>query len=168
MHQNRKHKNCEAIAVFVKDLYSFKKEMILALSEKRLIDILSTEITNNESKTFIYNVVYLPPDGYIDVCENYFKNIFFKNNVISKNILLAEDFKINLLHFQQNKVQNFINLIFQLGLVPTTNKPTIIKKDTTSAIDHMIKNSIIIKRIENRKSFQIQITQNFVENSKKY
>ena len=82
--------------------------------------------------------------------------------------MLAEDFKINLLHFQQNKVQNFINLIFQLGLVPTTNKLTIIKKDTTSAIDHMIKNSIIIKRIENRKSFQIQITQNFVGNSKKY
>ena len=82
--------------------------------------------------------------------------------------MLAEDFKINLLHFQQNKVQNFIDLIFQLGLVPTTNKPTIIKKDTTSAIDHMIKNSIIIKRIENRKSFQIQITQNFVGNSKKY
>ena len=49
---------------------------------------LSVEITHSESKNIIFNAVYRPVDGDIDVCENYFKNIFFKDNVIRKNILL--------------------------------------------------------------------------------
>ena len=58
--------------------------------------------------------------------------------------MLAGDFNANLLHFEQNKkVQNFINLTFQFGLVPTTNKPTGITKDTISAIDHLVTDSII-------------------------
>ena len=53
-------------------------------------------------------------------------------------------FNLNLLHFEENKkVQSFINLAFQFGLVPATNKPTRITKDTVSAIDHIITNSII-------------------------
>ena len=36
-----------------------------------------------------------------------------------------------------------IGNLFQLGLVSTTNKPTRITKDTISAIDHIITNSII-------------------------
>ena len=57
---------------------------------------------------------------------------------------MAGDFQINLLYLEQNKkVQNFINLMFQSGLVSTTNKLTRITKDTISAIDHIITNSII-------------------------
>ena len=57
---------------------------------------------------------------------------------------MAGDFQINLLYFEQNKkVQNFINLMFQSGLVSTTNKLTRITKDTISAIDQIITNSII-------------------------
>ena len=54
------------------------------------------------------------------------------------------NFNLNLLHFEENKkVRSFINLMFQFGLVPATNKPTRITKDTVSAIDHIITNSII-------------------------
>ena len=60
--------------------------------------------------------------GDIDVCQSHFKNIFFKGNEISKNILLVGDSNV--------KVQNFINLMFQFGLIPTTNKPRRIRKDT--------------------------------------
>ena len=68
-------------------------------------------------------------DGDTDVRENYFKNFFFKDNLIRKNILLAENFNINLLHFEQTKkAQNFINLMFQLGSITTTNKAIRIKK----------------------------------------
>ena len=122
LHQNRKHKNGGGVALFVKDSCSFKKRDDLSINSEA-IESLSIEIKNNEYKNIIFNVVYWPPDGDIDVCENYFKNIFFKDNVIRKNILLAGDFNINLLYFEENKkVQNFINLIFQFGLVPTTNK----------------------------------------------
>ena len=97
----------------------------------------------NESQNIIFNVGYRPPYGDINVCENYFENIFFKYDVMRKNMLLAGDFSINLHRFEQNKkFQNVINLMFQFGLVPTTNKPTRKTKDTIYAIDHIITNSI--------------------------
>ena len=63
---------------------------------------------------------------------------------ISKNILLAGDFNINLLHFEQNrKVQNFIIWCFNLDWYQQQIKnKIIITKDTISAIDH-IANAII-------------------------
>ena len=67
LHQNRKHENGGGVAIFVKDSYSFKKSShshILSITCEA-IESLSIEI-NNESK----NVVYRPPDGDIDVCEN--------------------------------------------------------------------------------------------------
>ena len=58
-------------------------------------------------------------------------------------MILAGDFNINLLEFEQNKkVQNFVNLMFQFGLVPTINKPTRVTNKTISAIDRIITNSI--------------------------
>ena len=58
-------------------------------------------------------------------------------------MILAGDFNINVLDFEQNKkIQNFVNLMFQYGLVPTINKPTRVTNETISAIDDIIKNSI--------------------------
>ena len=102
MNQNRKHKNGGSIAIFVKHSYSFKKRDDLSINFEA-IESLSIEITNDESKNIIFNVVYRPPDGDTGVCENYFKNILFKDNVLNKNILFAGYFNINLLNFEQNK-----------------------------------------------------------------
>ena len=69
-------------------------------------------------------------------------------DVISKSILSAGDLNINLLYLEHNKkFQNFIKLMFQFGLVPATNKPTRITKDTISAIYHMM-NTIINKKFQ--------------------
>ena len=84
MHQNRKHKNVGGVTISVKDSYSFKNRDDRSINSEA-IESLSNEITHNESKNIIFNVVYWPLDGDIDVCENY---IFFKDNIIRKNILL--------------------------------------------------------------------------------
>ena len=48
-----------------------------------------------------------------------------------------------MLEFEQNKkVQNFVYVVFQFGLVPTINKPTRMTNKTISAVDHIITNSI--------------------------
>ena len=58
-------------------------------------------------------------------------------------MILAGDFSINMLYFEQNKkVENFVNLVFQFGLVPTMNKPTRVTNKAISTIDHIIINSI--------------------------
>ena len=135
-----KSENGGGVAIFVKDSYSFKQRDDLSINCEA-IKSLSIEITNNQSKNAVFNVVCRSPNGDIDFCKNYFKNIFFKDNVISKNILITGDFDINLK--TKKKVQNFINLIFQFGLVPTTKKPRKVTKNTISAIDHIIASSII-------------------------
>ena len=58
-------------------------------------------------------------------------------------MILARDFNINVLNFEQDKkVQNFVNLMFQFDLVPTINKPTIVTNKTIFAIDYIITNCI--------------------------
>ena len=101
----------EVLLYLLKIHILFKKRDDLSINCEA-IESFSIEIGNNESKNSIFNVVYRPPDGDEDVCDiDYSKNIFFKNNVISKNILLAGDFNINLLHFEENKkVQNFVTV----------------------------------------------------------
>ena len=71
-------------------LYSLKIHILLKerddLSTNReAIESLSIEITNSDSKNIIFNVAYRPSDCDTNVCESYFKNIFFKGNVIRKN-----------------------------------------------------------------------------------
>ena len=91
----------------------------------------------------IFNIAYRPPDGDLEVCENYFQSILLHNSIRNKNVILAEDFNITVLDFEQNKkVQIFVNLMFQFSLVPTINKPTRVTNKTISAIDDIITNSI--------------------------
>ena len=71
-------------------LYSLKIHILLKERDdlsinSEAIESLSIEITNSESKNIIFNVVYRPSDGDINVCESYLKNIFFKGNVTRKN-----------------------------------------------------------------------------------
>ena len=44
---------------------------------------------------------------------------------------------------ESKMVQNFVNLMFQHGLIPTINKPTRVTRNTATAIDHIIPNSVI-------------------------
>ena len=61
-----------------------------------------------------------PPNGDIETCESYFRNLFAKNDTVNKHIALAGDFNLNVPDFENNKkVQNFINLMFRYGKIPT-------------------------------------------------
>ena len=76
-------------------------------------------------KNIILNTIYRPPNRDIETCEHYFKNLFVKNDTVNKHIVLAGDFNLNVLDFENNeKVENFINLMFHYGMIPTINKPT--------------------------------------------
>ena len=99
---------------------------------------LSIEILNKKCKNIILNTICRPPNGDIETCENYFKNLFAKNDTVNKHIVLAGDFNLNVLDFENNKkVENFINLMFRYGMIPTINKPTRITANTATAIDHI-------------------------------
>ena len=142
LHENRKYRRGGGVAIFVHESLCYTKRNDLCINCEA-IESLSIEIRNNDGKNIIFNIVYRPPDGDLEVCENYFQSILSHNSIRNKNVILAGDFNINVLDFEQNKkVQNFVNLMFQFGLVPTINKPTRVTNKTISAIDHIVTNSI--------------------------
>ena len=47
-------------------------------------------------------------------------------------------------------VQNFVNLMFQHSLIPTINKPTRVPRNTATAFDHIIPNSVINAELKTR------------------
>ena len=128
---------------FIRDslLYKLRNDLSINCED---IESLSIEIMNSQTRNIIFNVVYRPPDGDLNVCETFFKKILSDSTTINKTLFLAGDFNINLLDFETNKkVQSFVNLMFEFSMIPTINKPTRVTKHTATAIDNIITNCII-------------------------
>ena len=90
------------------------------------------------------NLACRRPNGDPNKKENHFKNILSKRKITNKELVLVGDFNINVLDFNESKmVQKFVNLMFRHGLIPTVNKPTRVTRNTATAIDHIITNSVI-------------------------
>ena len=105
---------------------------------------MCVEVFNKNSKIIVLNLAYRPPNGDPNEIENHFKNILSKREITNKELVLVGDFNINVLDFNESKmVQNFVNLMFRHGLIPTINKPTRVTRNTATAIDHIITNSVI-------------------------
>ena len=95
------------------------------------------------SKSILLNLGDHPSNDHKEL-ENYFKSSLSKWEISHTDIILAEDFNINLLDFDANeKVQNFVNLVFRFGMISTVNKPTRFTKQTASTVYHIITSSII-------------------------
>ena len=94
-------------------------------------------IRNND----IESLLYRPLNGQIEPFETFLNNIFSQIKVSNKVFHIAGNFSINLLdHNTNKKVQNFLNLVYQNGMIPTTNKPTSVTRKTAMAIDHILTN----------------------------
>ena len=104
---------------------------------------LSFEICKRKTRNTVFNVAYRPPNGDTKNSEQFCKDLFSKNSKNLKNIL-AGDFNINALDYEQNKkVQSFFNLMYRYNMIPTINKPTRVGKNSATAIDHIIANCIV-------------------------
>ena len=63
---------------------------------------------------------------------------------MNKHIVLASNFNLNVLAFENNKkVENFRNLMFRYGMIPTVSKSSPVTANKATAIDHIITNVII-------------------------
>ena len=99
------------------------------------VESVSIEILNKKCKNIILNTIYKPLNGDVETCENYFKNLFAKNDTVNKHIVLVHN--LNVLDLENNKeVENFINLMFRYGMIPTINKPTQVTANMATAITY--------------------------------
>ena len=56
-----------------------------------------------------------------------------------KHITFPGDFNMNVLDYEYNrKVKSFSNLMYQLNLIPTINKPAGVGKNSATTTDHII------------------------------
>ena len=88
--------------------------------------------------------MYRPPNGHVSVFEKFCENLLSANDKTSKNIIFAGDLNINVLDYESNKkVQYFLSSMFQYNMIPTINKPTRVTRNTATAINHIITNTVI-------------------------
>ena len=108
LHENRNYCRGGGVAVFMHESLCYTKRNDLCINCEA-VESLSIEISNNNVKNIIFNIVYRPPGGDLEVCENNFQSILSNNSIRNKSVILVGDFNVNVLEFEQNKkVQNLV------------------------------------------------------------
>ena len=88
--------------------------------------------------------MYRSPNGDMTIFEKFCNILLSTNDETSKNIVFADDFNINVLDYESNtNVQHFLSNMFQYNVIPIINKPTRVTRNTATAIDHIITNTVI-------------------------
>ena len=82
------------------------------------VDSLSTEIRNDDIKNIIFNIVYRPPDGDLEVFDNYFQSILLSNSIRNKSVIGDFNIASNLANDIQTAARFFESY------VQKTNKTT--------------------------------------------
>ena len=76
------------------------------------------------------------------------KDVYSISLKSNKLFYATGDFNLNVLDYNKNeKVTKFLNLTFEYGFVPVINKPTRVTKNSATAIDHIITNSLLHRTI---------------------
>ena len=85
--------------------------------------------------------MYRAPKGVIEPFKRFLKEILKKTKNNLKPFHTAGDFNLNILdHDKCSKVHNFLNLLYQNGMMPTISKPSRVTRETATAIDHILTN----------------------------
>ena len=125
-----------------KEIY-FKPRTDLSINSND-VKSLCIEIHHKKNKNILFSVIYRPPNGGMTVFEKFCKDLLSANDKTSKNIIITGDLNINVLDYGSNKkVQHFLSSMFQYNMIPNINKPTRVTRNTGTAIDHIITNTVI-------------------------
>ena len=143
IHQIRTHSRGGGVSIYIHKDFEFKIRNDLSINCKD-VESLGVELLHDKTKNTLFNVLYRPPNGQIETFENFLRHLFHENKNSNKNFHIAGDFNLNLLdHNENKKVQNFLNIIHQNGILPTRNKPTRVTRKSATAISHIITNNYI-------------------------
>ena len=103
------------------------------------------EIVNNNSKYILINTQYRQPAEMYSEFEKYMKDFTNKLKKNWKRFFYRRRYKFNLLDHSTNlKVKEYLNVVFQILLIPMINKPTRVSKSNATIIDHILNNWFLI------------------------
>ena len=89
VHQIRKNRQGGGSVIFIRDslLYKLHNDFSINCED---IESLSIEILNSQTRNIIFNVIYRPPNGDLNVCETFFKKSFQTVLQLAKMFFLQE------------------------------------------------------------------------------
>ena len=123
-HQVRSDRRGGGVSVYIHSSLKFKERADLSIISKN-IETLTLEILSDKTHNILVNVLYRHSVGQYEQFENFLTTFFSRTKNSNKDIHIAGDFNLNLLdHGTNKKVEDFLNLIYQNNLIPTTNKLT--------------------------------------------
>ena len=125
-----------------KEIY-FKPRTVLSINSND-VESLCIEIHHKKDTNILFGVMCRPPNGDMTIFEKFCENLLSANNKTSKNIIFAGDLNINVFDYDsKKKVQHFLSSMFQYNMIPSINEPTRVTRNTATAIDHIITNTVI-------------------------
>ena len=142
VNQYRQYRRGGGVCLFVKESFCCKTRQDLSINCDA-IESLCLEIKNETSENIILDLTYKQPNGDAKEFEKHLNTILSTNDILKKDVIMASDFNMNMLDFEQNKkVQNFLNIMFGHSMMPVINKSTRVTKNTATVIDHIFINSV--------------------------
>ena len=125
-----------------KEIY-FKPRTVLSINSND-VESLCIEIHHKKDKHILFSAMYRPPNGDMTVFQMFCENLLSANDKTPKNIIFAGDLNIYVFDYESNKkVQHFLSSMFQYNMIPTINKLTSVIRNTATAIDYIITNTVI-------------------------
>ena len=142
-HQVRNSRKGGGVSIYVNKSLNFKSRPDLSI-KSRYVESLSIEILFHKERNTLINVLYRPLKGIIEPFERFLKEILKKAKDNLKPFHIAGDFNLNILdHDKCSKVHNFLNLLYENGMIPVINEPARVTRKTATAIDHILTNQFI-------------------------
>ena len=148
------------VSIYIYNSLNFKIRQDLSISNND-IEPLSAESVSGKARNTIFNVLYRPSKGQIEPFETFLNNAFSQVKVSKKAFHIVSDFNLNILdHDTNKKVQNFLNLVYQNGMIQTIKKPTRVTRKAATAIDPILTNCFT-KKVFKTAIFKSDISDHF-------
>ena len=113
------------------------------------LETLPIEILNKKSQNIVITAAYHPPKGNNKLIKDFCKDFLNKQERSDKAAFLLEDFNLNALDCNTNKVaKKIFNLVFQNGFLPLVQRPTRVTRTSATAIDHILTSRVLENKIQ--------------------
>ena len=130
-------RNGGGVGMYIRDNIQFEIRKDLSVFEPFEFESIFIETTINSKPAIIGNI-YRPPNGDIENFIGTLTRILRIAQAEKKSIFLMGDYNIDLLKFDRhNGTLDYIEELFSLSVIPLISKPTRVRGNAATLIDHM-------------------------------
>ena len=142
-HTHRQNKKGGGVAIYIKNNLDLNKIDVLSTSiEDVIMEIFTVEICIKQLKKIVICCIYKSPSVNYNYFNSKLESLFHKCQFNTKDVYVC-GFNVDLIKHNENKgAQEFIDIMFNVGLHPVISKPTRITSSTNSLIDNIFTNCI--------------------------